>query len=182
MLIILVEKSHEKCEKFLFFLHFRNGPTKLFSESWKHKKILAYYMVPAFLYCLYNNLTFQNLKIFDPTTYFMFMQMRLLMTGVIYQFLFNRKLSGRQWISLLILTLGCILQRIENYAPNLEAFHAVSIGSGLLLIALQVFEFFQLFVKNKLFLFSSKYIFFFFYFRVFVQFLLVSTIYISLKK
>ena len=87
----------------------------------------------------------------------MFMQMRLLMTGVIYQFLFNRKLSGRQWISLLILTLGCILQRIENYAPNLEAFHAVSIGSGLLLIALQVFEFFQLFVKNKVLIFSSKY-------------------------
>ena len=135
--------SWEKLWKILLFLHFRNGPTKLFSESWKHKKILAYYMVPAFLYCLYNNLTFQNLKIFDPTTYFMFMQMRLLMTGVIYQFLFNRKLSGRQWISLLILTLGCILQRIENYAPNLEAFHAVSIGSGLLLIALQVFEFFH---------------------------------------
>ena len=149
--------SWEKLWKILLFLHFRNGPTKLFSESWKHKKILAYYMVPAFLYCLYNNLTFQNLKIFDPTTYFMFMQMRLLMTGVIYQFLFNRKLSGRQWISLLILTLGCILQRIENYASNLEAFHAVSIGSGLLLIALQVFEFFQLFVKNRIYIFSSKY-------------------------
>ena len=97
-------------------------------------------MVPAFLYCLYNNLTFQNLKIFDPTTYFMFMQLRLLMTGVIYQFLFNRKLSGKQWISLLILTLGCMLQRIQNYAPNFEAFHAVSIGSGLLLIGLQVFQ------------------------------------------
>ena len=124
----------------IFFLFFRNGPTKLFSESWKNKKILAYYMVPAFLYCLYNNLTFQNLKIFDPTTYFMFMQLRLLMTGVIYQFLFNRKLSGKQWISLLILTLGCMLQRIQNYAPNFEAFHAVSIGSGLLLIGLQVFQ------------------------------------------
>ena len=42
-------------------------------------------MVPASLYCLYNNLSFENLSIFDPTTYFIFMQIRLLMTGVIYQ-------------------------------------------------------------------------------------------------
>ncbi len=47
--------------------------------------MLAYYMIPAILYCLYNNLSFTNLAIFDPTTYFMFMQIRLIMTGVIYQ-------------------------------------------------------------------------------------------------
>ena len=117
-----------------FFL--RNGPRKLISESWTHKKVLAYYMIPAFLYCLYNNLAFTNLANFDPTTYFMFMQLRLLMTGVIYQFLFNRKLSGKQWISLLILTLGCMLQKM-NFL-NTEAFHSVSVGSGLLLIFIQV--------------------------------------------
>ena len=66
----------------------------------------------------------------------MFMQLRLLMTGVIYQFLFNRKLSGKQWISLLILTLGCMLQKM-NFL-NTEAFHSVSVGSGLALIFLQV--------------------------------------------
>ena len=86
----------------------------------------------------------------------MFMQLRLLMTGVIYQFLFNRKLSGKQWISLLILTLGCMLQRIQNYAPNFEAFHAVSIGSGLLLIGLQVFQ-------QKLTIWVKIMIFFFFF-------------------
>ena len=51
----------------------------------KHKKVLGLYLVPAFLYCLYNNLSFVNLSVFDPTTYFMFMQIRLLMTGIIYQ-------------------------------------------------------------------------------------------------
>ena len=34
---------------------------------------------------LYNNLSFVNLSYFDPTTYFMFMQIRLLMTGIMYQ-------------------------------------------------------------------------------------------------
>merc|ERR1719242_1825452 len=70
-------------------------------------------MVPATLYCFYNNLAFTNLAIFDPTTYFMFMQTRLLMTGVIYQFLFRRKLSCKQWISLLILTVGCMIQKLN---------------------------------------------------------------------
>ena len=59
--------------------------SQLLSEVHKHRMILAYYMVPALLYCLYNNLSFVNLSYFDPTTYFMFMQMRLLMTGVFYQ-------------------------------------------------------------------------------------------------
>ena len=51
----------------------------------QHKKLLFYYMVPSFLYCFYNNLSFANLISFDPTSYFMFLQARLLITGVIYQ-------------------------------------------------------------------------------------------------
>ena len=120
----------------MIFNFFRHGPGSLFSESWKHKKVLAYYMIPAFLYCLYNNLAFTNLANFDPTTYFMFMQIRLLMTGVIYQFLFKRKLSGKQWISLLILTLGCMLQKMNLL--NTDNFTTVSVGSGIVLIFIQV--------------------------------------------
>ena len=47
--------------------------------------MLGLYFVPAALYCLYNNLSFVSLSYFNPTTYFMFMQIRLLLTGVIYQ-------------------------------------------------------------------------------------------------
>ena len=49
------------------------------------KKVLGLYFVPAALYCLYNNLSFVSLSYFSPTTYFMFMQIRLLMTGLMYQ-------------------------------------------------------------------------------------------------
>ena len=38
------------------------------------KKVLGLYFVPAALYCLYNNLSFVSLSYFNPTTYFMFMQ------------------------------------------------------------------------------------------------------------
>jgi len=40
------------------------------------KKVLGLYFVPAALYCLYNNLSFVSLSYFNPTTYFMFMQVK----------------------------------------------------------------------------------------------------------
>lgn len=42
-------------------------------------------MIPALLYCLYNNLAFVNLAIFDPTTYYILLQLRVVLTGIIFQ-------------------------------------------------------------------------------------------------
>ena len=99
----------------------------------KNKNMLGFYFVPAALYCLYNNLSFVSLSFFNPTSYFMFMQIRLLLTGLIYQvdcrneienllhiirgkkelkhpsihqILFSKILSCKQWGSLLLLTIG----------------------------------------------------------------------------
>ena len=116
-------------------------------DSFKYRTVLYYYMVPAFLYCLYNNLAFTNLAIFDPTSYFMFMQTRMLLTGLIYQFLFKRKLSSKQWISLLVLTLGCMLQKVDtNYlfgdktvsVKSTDDSSSSYVSTGVLLIAIQV--------------------------------------------
>lgn len=43
------------------------------------------YLVPATLYCLYNNLSFLNLSSFDPTTYFVLLQLKVLVTGLLFQ-------------------------------------------------------------------------------------------------
>jgi Nucleotide-sugar transporter. len=43
------------------------------------------YFVPAFLYCLYNNLAFVSLSAFDPTTYYLLLQFRVVVTGIIFQ-------------------------------------------------------------------------------------------------
>lgn len=43
------------------------------------------YFVPAAMYCLYNNLQFVNLATYDPTTYFLLLQMRVVVTGVVFQ-------------------------------------------------------------------------------------------------
>lgn len=71
-------------------------------------------MVPSILYCLYNNLAFVNLSIFDPTTYFILLQLRVILTGIVYQCLFKKDLSKIQWLSLVLLTIGCMVKELKT--------------------------------------------------------------------
>ncbi|GFR01126.1 UDP-galactose transporter senju [Trichonephila clavata] len=93
---------------------------KLLSSIVFHSKVLMLYFVPAFMYSLYNNLTFVNLSIFDPTTYYLLMQIRVVITGVVFQVLFKKQLSKKQWFSLILLTLGCIVKQLHTtpYVPQ----------------------------------------------------------------
>ena len=59
---------------------------------------------------MYNNLAFVNLANYDPTTYYLLLQFRVVVTGVTFQFMFRRQLSQMQWLSLAVLTLGCIIK------------------------------------------------------------------------
>ncbi|KAK6642166.1 hypothetical protein RUM44_013889 [Polyplax serrata] len=82
-------------------------------------KILCLYMVPSFLYCVYNNLAFINLSHFDPTSYFILLQLRVVITGIIFQLVFNKRLTKIQWMSLILLTFGCMIQQIDwNHLNN----------------------------------------------------------------
>lgn len=90
-----------------------NNLPSLVRDVRKDRHVLALYMVPAFLYCLYNNLAFVNLATFDPTTYYLLLQLRVVVTGVLFQIIFKKYLSQRQWISLILLTLGCMLKQVD---------------------------------------------------------------------
>eukprot|EP00123_Amoebidium_parasiticum_P010383 comp20069_c0_seq1/m.24690 comp20069_c0_seq1/g.24690 ORF comp20069_c0_seq1/g.24690 comp20069_c0_seq1/m.24690 type:complete len:330 (-) comp20069_c0_seq1:743-1732(-) len=79
-------------------------------EFQANKRLMGLYFVPAFLYCIYNNLTFTNLANYDPTSYYLLLQFRVVVTGVVFQFLFNKQLSQKQWGSLVLLTMGCLLK------------------------------------------------------------------------
>ncbi len=90
-----------------------NSFSALLRDLSSHLDVMLRYLASAALYCAYNNLSYVNLSAFDPTTYFMFLQMRMLMTGVIYQRLFGRRLTRTQWLSLLLVTVGCLVQKME---------------------------------------------------------------------
>lgn len=127
-------------------------------EVTRNRKVLMYYAVPSGLYCIYNNLTFTNLASFDPTTYFMLAQSRLVVTGITYQVrvhsclhmhsycpyrlpsfqvLFKVRLSAKQWMSIGLLTLGCMLHKLDIKA--LASGQKLEMGlAPLLLVAVQV--------------------------------------------
>ncbi|EZA50557.1 hypothetical protein DMN91_003651 [Ooceraea biroi] len=110
-----------------------NHILSLLQEIKKNKKVLLLYMIPALLYCLYNNLAFVNLARFDPTTYYVLLQLRVVLTGIIFQIIFHKKLSGMQWFSLVILTVGCMVKHFDTRVLSTE-FH---IDISLLLILIQ---------------------------------------------
>ena len=60
------------------------------------------------------------LQNFDPPTYFILSQFKLVITGVVFQIVFRKKLSTRQWGSLFIIFLGCSLKELPNM-PFLSA-------------------------------------------------------------
>ncbi|KAF2355272.1 tRNA/rRNA methyltransferase SpoU type [Trinorchestia longiramus] len=89
------------------------GLAQLVEETWLHRKVLALYLVPGGLYCLSNNLVFTSLSNFDPTTYMLLLQLRVLVTGLVYQMVFKQNLSRVQWFSLFVLTLGCAVKQLD---------------------------------------------------------------------
>ncbi|XP_058818011.1 UDP-galactose transporter senju [Topomyia yanbarensis] len=93
---------------------FKSLVAKVVEES----EVLLLYFVPAFMYCLYNNLAFVNLSTFDPTTYYLLLQLRVVITGVLFQVIFKKSLSRKQWFSLCLLTLGCMLKQWNFSLPS----------------------------------------------------------------
>ncbi|XP_030767196.1 UDP-galactose transporter senju [Sitophilus oryzae] len=122
-----------------------NKPTELVREVIERKSVLLLYFVPASLYCLYNNLAFVNLSSFDPTTYYLLLQLRVVVTGILFQIIFGKVLSKKQWISLLILTAGCMLKQVnfnqetEDSQKNDTKSHSLVLSINTLFILIQIF-------------------------------------------
>ncbi|XP_060062434.1 UDP-galactose transporter senju-like [Ylistrum balloti] len=115
---------------------------QFFSEIHKYKQVLLYYFVPAALYCLYNNLGFINLATYDPTTYFLLLQFRVVVTGVVFQIVFSKQLSRMQWLSLIFLTVGCVVKEYgHDHETKVEpgaSSWSVYLNPSLLLIMVQI--------------------------------------------
>lgn len=98
-----------KCLASVIAMYYRTGkflPISVFRD--KTWKVGVYYAVPSAIYALYNNLTYWNLTMFDPGTYQVFMQTRVLFTGVLYTWLLSKTLTNRKWGALVLLTVGVV--------------------------------------------------------------------------
>ncbi|XP_028398703.1 UDP-galactose transporter senju-like [Dendronephthya gigantea] len=125
---------------FILLLQFRESSLSEFLNQIKsNARMFGFYMIPALLYCLYNNLAFINLKAYGPTSYWLLLQFRVVTTGVVYQFLFNKQLSLRQWLSLGLLTFGCIVQHIGHSSAESSSFN-FRVDRYLLFMLVQIFS------------------------------------------
>jgi len=106
------------------YLREKSSIVQLISDFRTGSRVCLLYTIPAFLYCLYNNLSFANLANYDPTTYFILLQFRNVITGIFYQTLFHKKLTSLQWFSLIILTAGCVVKELGRSASN-DSSHAL---------------------------------------------------------
>ncbi|XP_013397462.1 UDP-galactose transporter senju [Lingula anatina] len=127
-------------------LYLKDKPLKgMFLEVAKNYQVFLLYFVPSALYCLYNNLAFVNLATYDPTTYFLLLQFRVVVTGVVFQILFKKKLSVIQWMSMLMLTVGCVVKEVEHDVSSRNTVQHggqsswLQINASIVLILLQVF-------------------------------------------
>lgn len=92
------------------------------------------YTIPALLYAMYNNLAFVGLQYFDAPTYFILMQIRIAVTGVIAQIVFGRHLTARQWGAIGLLTFGCAVKEAGSFSGS-----SLSVPvAGYLVLAFQV--------------------------------------------
>jgi drug/metabolite transporter (DMT)-like permease len=89
----------------------RGGPLQRLRTLAKGRGAL-FCLVPAAIYMVNNTLTFANLQIFDPATYRVLINVRILLTGVLMQVIFQKRLSGKKWGALCILFVGCVVGKL----------------------------------------------------------------------
>eukprot|EP00996_Jenningsia_fusiforme_P001131 NODE_2032_length_1318_cov_31.371158_g1847_i0.p1 GENE.NODE_2032_length_1318_cov_31.371158_g1847_i0~~NODE_2032_length_1318_cov_31.371158_g1847_i0.p1 ORF type:complete len:347 (+),score=65.67 NODE_2032_length_1318_cov_31.371158_g1847_i0:56-1096(+) len=92
------------------FLQSDGTPSELIGQFQQHGQLFLRYALPSLAYVIYDNLTFVNLAMFDPVTYVILMQMRLVATGVMWSVFFGRPLTRQQWIALFCITSGCMVK------------------------------------------------------------------------
>jgi drug/metabolite transporter (DMT)-like permease len=76
-------------------------------DSWKMA-------VPACLYTLANNLQYVGISNLDAATFHVIYQFKIIVTAVLSVSLLRKSLTGRQWVSLLMLTVGLATVSMPN--------------------------------------------------------------------
>lgn len=90
-------------------------------DSWKMA-------VPALLYTLSNSLQYVGISNLDAATFHVVYQFRIFVTAVFSIVLLRRKISARQWISLILLMVGvAIVSLPHGSAPSLASSHHASV-------------------------------------------------------
>ena len=131
--VVLLTELVKLCLAVGLYLRFDGGLDVLTQTVLGTLPLLVKYSVPAALYCVYNNLVYTNLTAFDPGTYNVLMQLRIVMTGIIYQQAFSKRLNRNQWIAIVLIAVGCMVKESAKMGDS-ASFHQNSAAWLLLLV------------------------------------------------
>ncbi|CAE7242638.1 senju [Symbiodinium pilosum] len=106
--VVLLTETVKLALATAMFLAYDGSVSDMLRVTLKQHRILLKYAIPALLYALYNNLLYINLAAFDPGTYNVLLQLKIALTGVLYQILFSKQLNRNQWRAILLITGGCM--------------------------------------------------------------------------
>ena len=76
------------------------------------------YTIPAFLYAVYNNLSYVILAMTDPGTKAILSNVRTLLTAVVWRYAFSKSISNDKWKALFLITAGCFIKGLETLQPE----------------------------------------------------------------
>ena len=79
----------------------------------KNYQLHKFFCPAYFCHVFYNNVSFYNLQNYNPATYLLFLNLRTVILGFVYQAFFNKKLSSIQWSALVTLTIGCCIKNVD---------------------------------------------------------------------
>eukprot|EP01104_Vermistella_antarctica_P001433 TRINITY_DN11481_c0_g1_i1.p1 TRINITY_DN11481_c0_g1~~TRINITY_DN11481_c0_g1_i1.p1 ORF type:complete len:336 (+),score=58.98 TRINITY_DN11481_c0_g1_i1:449-1456(+) len=82
-----------------------------FTFSWKEN---ALFSIPAAIYCLDNNVSMIILQYYDPATYLILNNTKIISTAAFFRFFLGRRVNADQWIALALLAVGIVLAEIQT--------------------------------------------------------------------
>lgn len=89
-----------------------DGSWRLLIEHLKvNRRLVLCYSIVSGLFCAYDVLSFVNLRIFDPQTYMILLQLRTVLTGAIFEVVFRRPLRCAQRCALALICLACMVKQ-----------------------------------------------------------------------
>jgi drug/metabolite transporter (DMT)-like permease len=103
-----------------FFLAVDGSAVDLARQWRAHTALFGKYFGLAVLYAVYDNLTFAALALLSPYTYQIVQQLRLVLTAVLWQLLFRRRLQCREWVAIAVISVTVALFNVSESAAASE--------------------------------------------------------------
>lgn len=101
-----------------FFLATDGSLCDLARQTWANLQLFGKYFGLSILYAGYDNLTFAVLAMLSPFTYQVLMQLRLVVTALLWQLLFQKRLGMRQWGAVLLISVSISLFNLLDNTSN----------------------------------------------------------------